>query len=360
VGGLLAAVKKSKRDMFTQSQSDSAQEELGDALWYLNALASRAELTLEAVGTATIVELRRHLKIGDTERTEHPTTFDHIDGLLAFQNEQIPEPKDVLLYRLAANTGNLFIEYDDSTKNLASPAVLDQLAQLFAGLAMVAAKFGLKLSLIAHANLQKIESRWPSHPEYLPFFDKKSKKHEQLPREFSIRFIEREVGGKKFVVQQLSGVNIGDPLTDNRLNGDDYRFHDVFHLAYIAHLGWSPVIRGLLKVKRKSEPKVDENEDGARAMIIEEGIATWIFNHARSRDFFEGIKEGKLEYGVLKQVQDIVSGYEVDRCPLWQWEKAIVDGFEVFRQLRDQKAGIVNVNMIEHTIKFEASPKEPA
>ncbi|MEN2469325.1 hypothetical protein [Burkholderia sp. GS2Y] len=62
-----------------------------------------------------------------------------------------------------------------------------------------------------------------------------------------------------------------------------------FHLAYVAHLGWSPVIRALLKLKRKSDPKLDENEDGARAAIIEEGIATWIFNHADHHDFYENM-----------------------------------------------------------------------
>ena len=37
--------------------------------------------------------------------------------------------------------------------------------------------------------------------------------------------------------------------------------------------GWSPVLRSLLKLKRKTDPELDENQDGARATIIEEGIA---------------------------------------------------------------------------------------
>lgn len=60
-----------------------------------------------------------------------------------------------------------------------------------------------------------------------------------------------------------------------------YRFHDVFHLAYAAVLGWSPVLRALLKCKRKSHPWLDENQDGARAILIEEGISTFVFNHAK-------------------------------------------------------------------------------
>ncbi len=78
-------------------------------------------------------------------------------------------------------------------------------------------------------------------------------------------FKEKTIEGKSYVIQQCTGINIGDRLTDNRLEPDDYRFHDVFHLAYAAILGWSPVLRALFKVKRKSCPKIDENQDGARA-----------------------------------------------------------------------------------------------
>jgi hypothetical protein len=221
-------------------------------------------------------------------------------------------------------------------------------------LALVAANNGLKMTSVSSANLQKIESRWRrDDAPYEPYFDEGDHEQEQLPRELEIEFIERTANGRSFVVQRWRGVNIGDPLTDNRLEQDDYRFHDVFHLAYVAHLGWSPVIRGLLKLKRKSRSAVDENEDGARAMIIEEGIATWIFNHARDKgEFFKDVKEGKLEYGLLKQVQSMVAGYEVDKCPLWQWERAILDGFQVFRKLRQDRCGTVKVNMNDRTIKY--------
>ena len=39
------------------------------------------------------------------------------------------------------------------------------------------------------------------------------------------------------------GFLLGDRLTDNHLPEDDYRFHDVFHLAFAAVLGWSPTTR---------------------------------------------------------------------------------------------------------------------
>ena len=61
------------------------------------------------------------------------------------------------------------------------------------------------------------------------------------------------------------GKFIGDSLSDNAYVDDGYRFHDVMHLAHMAVLGWSPVMRNLLKLKRKSQPTIDEVEDGARA-----------------------------------------------------------------------------------------------
>ena len=42
------------------------------------------------------------------------------------------------------------------------------------------------------------------------------------------------------------------------------RFHDIFHLSYAAILGWSPTVRALLRCKRKSDPRVDEVEDGGK------------------------------------------------------------------------------------------------
>jgi hypothetical protein len=116
-------------------------------------------------------------------------------------------------------------------------------------------------------------------------------------------------------------------------------------------------MRSLLRRKRKSKPKIDENEDGARAMIIEEGIATWIFNHARPRQFYEGVTEGKLEYGLLKQIKSMVEGYEVSSCKLWQWELAILNGFDVFRLLRKHRGGCVTVDINQHSLTFTEFPK---
>jgi hypothetical protein len=64
-----------------------------------------------------------------------------------------------------------------------------------------------------------------------------------------------------------------------------------------------------------------------------------------------------LDYGSLKQIKSMVEGYEVENCKLWQWEKAILAGFEVFRQLREHRRGTVVVDVLNHSMHFEPLPK---
>ncbi|WP_430769854.1 hypothetical protein, partial [Stenotrophomonas maltophilia] len=78
--------------------------------------------------------------------------------------------------------------------------------------------------------------------------------------------------------------------------------------------------------KRKSEARVDEAQDGARATLIEEGVATYVFGVAKEFDFFDEQKSGDLSFSFLKNVRQFVRGYEVDRSPLWLWEEAILQG----------------------------------
>jgi NTP pyrophosphatase (non-canonical NTP hydrolase) len=364
VGGLLAAVKKSYRDFGTAQQA-VVKEELGDCFWYLTEVSAEYGYALPEVGTAGLTELQRRFRVSSPLPTGQ-LTFLPFDGIHAMCHEQLPQlDRTKQLSDLGSHVGQLMSI--TSTPDLVSSTPLVLLAELLADLVTVAWMFGLQFADVITANLEKFESRWPrAGAQYTDPFDSTSPLHERFERKFDVHFIERvynegQENERPYVIQQMRRVNIGDRLTDNRTEPDGYRFHDVFHLAYVAHLGWSPVIRALLKLKRKSDPKLDENEDGARAAIIEEGIATWIFNHADRHDFYENTEINKLEYDLLKQVRDMVDGYEVAACPLWQWERAILEGFKVFRQLREAGSGIVTVDMDAHSISFSPLdlPLEP-
>ncbi|MDF3883643.1 hypothetical protein [Cupriavidus basilensis] len=356
IGTVLALVKKSHRDL-QPADIHGIREELGDALWYLTTAAVEYGSGLPVVGVEAMSQLQRHFGVNQEESSKS-LTFDEFDGLVAFSRGQLSEDQKIVrLRQLGIDCGRLLAESGES--DLAANPPLRILSAILADMVLVGALFGQSFASIAEGNLRKFESRWtPKESLHIPLFDEGRSELERFPRKFSMRFIERKTPtGKPYVVQQMNLVNIGDRLTDNRSELDGYRFHDVFHLAFLVHLGWSPVIRALLKLKRKSDPNVDENQDGARATIIEEGIATWIFNHAHRRNHFANTAIGRLDYNMLKQVLDMVEGYEVADCPMWQWERAILDGFQVFRQLRDAGGGVVHVDLIARTLTFE---KEPA
>lgn len=355
VGGLLAALKKVTRDQLLESETEVAGEEIGDALWYLVAMAKAQGVDPQQLGIGCLASLRTRFKESDHEG-QGVINFRQIDGIIDVHGSDLAASRVELLGELAIMSGEVVGHGNQFQLALGHSTRADLLGQLLASLGLVCASFLLKLEDVARDNLIKTHGRWPGpHGVYLRAFDDDFPVHEQLPRVIPMEFIERETSGGTHVVQRLHGVYIGDRLTDNSNEADDYRFHDVFHLAYVAHLGWSPVIRALLKVKRKSKPAIDENEDGARAMIIEEGIATWIFNHAKKRRFYEDVKPGKLDYGLLKQVHSMVSGYQVDVCPLWQWEQAILEGFRIFRELRkpEHRGGTVIVDMADHILSFQ-------
>jgi len=202
-------------------------------------------------------------------------------------------------------------------------------------------------------NLEKIFDRWPHERIYPVPLDAQSDPAEQLPRDLYVDIFERDVRERKFVYQRCNGINIGDRLTDNAMLQDDYRFHDVFHYAYVAVLGWSPVVRALLRVKRKSAPKVDEAQDGARAILIEEGITTWIFGQAVDLELFAGARPGDIPFDLLKHVRQFAAGYEAERCPLWMWEEAILQGYAAFRFLREHRRGRIHIDMVNHRLSIE-------
>lgn len=358
VGGLLSAVKKVGRDRLAASVNDLAAEELGDALWYLINIAASVDVGPDEIGASCIAYLRS--EFGESEKPPIlPVTFRHIDSLMEMRRSPDNVDRSTQLARLANRAGVLAEVSFNSMRALAPAARSLNLGIHLAELAIACASFDLRFEDVARSNIDKILSRWPDDEAvYPPAFDLKCPDHEQFPAELAMEFNERGTRENGYVVQSLKGVFIGDRLTDNSNEPDDYRFHDVFHFAYVAFLGWSPVLRALLKRKRKSDPKKDENEDGARAMIIEEGIATWIFNHAKSRKFYIDANPGALDYSVLKQIESMVEGYEVEACKLWQWEKAILTGFQVFRELQEHRGGTVHINVQEHTMHFEPLEKK--
>ena len=293
VGGIMTAVKKHVRDKSAYPGfKKAAEEEFGDTLWYLAAICRRLDVSLDAIfGEA--VNHKNFKSVG--------AASDITAGAIAYiaVPNAGPASLDTTLVRLGQTAAALLGSI---------PSQIDLVAFVRAYLDAIHAA-GIAFSDVAHANLRKARGAFldPSLGDLANLdFDSEFGSEEQLPRDFKIRVNQRGTG-KSYL--QWNSVFIGDPLTDNIADCDGYRFHDVFHFANAAILHWSPVMRALIRHKRKSNPKFDEEQDSGRAIVVEEGIAAWIFSRAKELNFFE--HQDKVSLGILKTISEFVSGYEV-------------------------------------------------
>lgn len=215
-------------------------------------------------------------------------------------------------------------------------------------LTSLAALHKISLQEIARSSALKAERLYLQGD--VNYFDAGFDDEERLPRQFSVTFSEKRNGKQLLVRIMVSGVIVGDTLTDNAHKGDGYRFHDVFHLAYAAVLGWSPVIRSLLRRKRKSNPRIDEIEDGGRAAVVEEAISVLVFNEASQRAWYAD--ESSVDIGLLKTIIRLTAGLEVHACTAKQWKAAILQGYAAFRQLKDNCGGRIDVDLDRQTLTY--------
>ncbi len=348
VGSVLSELKKKQRDQDSYfGYRNSVTEELGDVLWYFANVASRTNLQLGTIGRRAF----RALADWDQPVPNGSVTFEELQAGIELSGPLVNEAAETGLIGLAGKVGRLLDDVASGRIDGNRDTLSAHLVEIFRALLTAANDAGISLAECARFNLAKTTARWPNIREYGTLFDENEDREEQLPRHLEIDITERTCGGKTYVRLQCRGINIGDRLTDNKIEQDDYRFHDVFHLGYAAVLGWSPVTRALFRVKRKSKPLIDETQDGARAVLIEEGVATWVFNHARRLNYFASISS--LDYSLLKAIKELVAGYEVERIPLWQWEEAILKGYEVFRFLREYRHGLVIADLNTHTLVFK-------
>jgi NTP pyrophosphatase (non-canonical NTP hydrolase) len=270
----------------------------------------------------------------------------------------------VPLLGLAGEAGELLSEYkkylrDGSSHQLFTDRVSEELGDLLWYIADVAAKFGFDLDDIAVANLEKCRDRWGASESEIKIrelteekyaFDAKFPPHERLPRKFQVEIVEEKTGEVGKMKAYVDGQQVGDDLTDNAYSSDGYRFHDVFHFAFAAVLSWSPVTRKLLGCKRKSDPLVDEVEDGGRARAIEEGIAALVFDYAQRHNFLVGIEE--LDDNLLKTIKNMATHLEISDCSMVDWEKAIFQAIMVWREVQKNKGGTLIVNLDAKLIQY--------
>ena len=324
VGSIMAIAKKLRReeDAYT-GYRHAIVEEFGDTIWYFTALCCRLKISLDEIFSKTVSDTYSSIFV-TTDTPDWPAAVTQRASV-------IPDLYPTLLGLGGATSAMLSLTPNSHNAR----TILCSFADCYLR-ALQAAK--LTFGHILDYNAEKTCGRFVEPDRItLPNFDGAFEEEEQIPANFEIAITQRK-SGKSYL--QWKGVFIGDPLTDNIRDEDGYRFHDVFHFAHASVLHWSPVFRALIKHKRKSDPKVDEAQDSGRAIVVEEGLTAWIFSRAKQLGFFEDQKKG-ISFDMLKTIQEFVSGYEVQECPLKLWEDAILQGYEVFRNIRANNGGII-------------------
>lgn len=276
----------------------------------------------------------------------------------AAETDMEPESSDpmVPLLGLAGEVGALVAEFkkkqrpDGSAYTGFEEVIVTELGDILWYLAALGRRIGVPLSRIAASNLEKTRARWLSSQGGPPAsFDEDFPTGQRLPRQFEVTFTAFDDGsGQTKVRTRIDGGDIGDPIDDNAREADDYRFHDIFHVAHAAVLGWSPVLRALTRRKRKADPTTDRIEDGARARAAEEGVAALVFELARPYDFFAGAQ--RVDDVILDAVKAVTARYEVGARSASDWERAILTGYAAWRGLRAAGGGTIKVDLDRATL----------
>lgn len=185
-------------------------------------------------------------------------------------------------------------------------------------------------------------------------FDDRFPPAEQLPRRLRAEFTTEPGPYGQVVHLIINGAPVGDPLTDRGWSETGYRWHDALHLAHAVCLGWSPTLRGLAGLRRRSDPRTDHIEDGGRAIVADEAIAWALFCYARAHRWMPDGPPAVL----LDRVEEMTYGLEAAQCSRSQWRHALTTGLDCFLGLWHHQGGTLTGDM--ETARLEFHPSTPA
>ena len=340
-GEVVSELKKRAREGSAYvAFGDRLREELGDLLWYVSDLATKCGIGL--------ADLDEPDDCGSVDKTATVDEGAWIRSALS----------------LAEQVGRISKAYEGllgarNTKPKFDSQLRKALSSLLADVRLITSLHELSMVDVAQDNLTKVAQRW-----VIPRADSASSEEmwpelesEILPVRFEATLTDED--GRVSIVFSVADKpipTVADSLTDNAYDPDGYRFHDVFHLAYAAVLNWSPVTRRLLRRKRKSDPRVDEVEDGGRAAVIEEGISALVFAYAARHRNLEGVKT--IEGSLLRTIRDMTEHLEVRERTAAEWQDAIIQGFQVWRRMVEGGGGSVRVDRLARRISFVDSREQ--
>ena len=401
-GSILDSYKRYLRDAIDLDHNrEFLRVELGDLLWYLVIVATACGLEVSQIARANLANAARVASKKKTSngiscfvpsQSADPAAVivsfsDYQAKASAFSHQNLRGPEGLLapLCGLSAAVGNILTLPRGTSGALElrkhQKFFLKELGDLLWYISAVATASNLNLGDIAAANLVRAGDLYPvstTPVEALLNLEPKvglpAKATESFPRILIVRFEEQVTNdgptATQMVVKAIPnafpkgpikknggkhqgfkiGAHLGNHTTDNARRADGYRYHDAIHMGFMAVLGWSPTMRDLLRVKRKSQRNKDRDEDGARANYTEEGLAAILARLAPRRMNFLG--ENSVDGEVIATVKALIRDTEVENVPGWLWRRAISQGFVAMRSLDQNKGGYLIANLDRRELTY--------
>lgn len=246
------------------------------------------------------------------------------------------------------------------TKTNLQNSISKNLGDILWYISSIATSSKLDLEDVAEENLEKLKRRFGVIEPSLfdPLEARISRLHERFPASMRFTFHSFQDLTNQTVMQVSvfgpSGEPLGDTIDDNEYVEDGYRYHDALHICFMTFIGWSPVMRKLLGIKRKTSEVLDRVEDGAKARDIEEALTKYIFNYIKDNDFLADITE--IDSDLIDSIPSMIGDREAAWLSEAQWEIAILTGAKLMRRLMAHKGGLLSCDMKKPNVSFSPLP----
>ena len=396
-GAILDAQHRFLRDKISAAGRTRAIERaVGRLVRWCAVVANQVGLDLNQIAHDNLRKVdRRHRDLGHAGITAtipeegSAITFSTYGRLAAETDQDIGAGSDPLelsvpLLGMAGEVGSLFLEQKkryrgDSRQTNWPRFIAEELGDLLWYASATCRHLGSDIDAVMEEDADRLRGIEPTaSPQRPSSFDEGFPEEERFPRLVEVRFVERHVDGDPVVTMFLQsavpnafpdgaislpdnkrkgfsvGGQIGDEVNDNSHSKDAYRYHDALHLGFMTVLQWSPNLRNLLKVKRKSVKIIDDAEDGARAIFAEEGLAAILAKQAFVNDNYLDV--GKVPEELLELIASVADDLEVSVLPLWLWAEAICQGFKVMGQLARNGGGFVLADLNAGQLRYSKTP----
>lgn len=85
--------------------------------------------------------------------------------------------------------------------------------------------------------------------------------------------------------------------------------------------------------------------------MIDEGIAALVFAYAKTHNWLKDVTD--IDYQLLRTIKGISSLFEVKECSMHDWQKAILLGFDIWREVLSNNGGKIFVDLDAQSMGYQ-------